>query len=1452
MPLNRISLFGQILVVGAGIVQSPGVPDAKGMTLLQTFTLRERFGVTHPEQPVEFSYTGGAVITSNTAMFGPTGQEVPFQQLSNGNVLIRTRLPKSAIAQTFRQYGNIDPATDTLRINLGNQGKYPIPGDVIQIQARTLPGGISARTNYFIKNLDRAPGTFQLARSKDLGDTVEISTRGSGNAIITKQGWIIDPDDSTFDTIYSKNHGYQRGDPIKLKTAGRLPVPLQSNTTYYVIRLTADTFQLASTYADAGNGAPIDISALGSGIMETSVEWVWTLMSASAPSVSVSQPVEISDRGTYWEVSNGLTGVRVVKSSANPSPYNKAPIQGVRLADGTWSGGKTNYLYNAYTSSPVDTATGYTLKILESGPLVTRMEAAYSFNRPTYTYGSGHRIISVDPANDTVMVAGNPYYWGGSTSVAFHANGGTLPCGLSENELYWPTSKAYDQSLKQTSFQFTDTKGGKVVDITCSPKGPAYVQETVNLAGPGFFKETITLYAGHKSIVIEDDMDSRVQYFLNLYQANRFVPTQARYRGHGASNMTCGYTLVGGTRSPYAGYTDAFYELSYETPRDSGYLCSSNTIKYAPLWYITNSGRETGWYWMFYDSVASRSAPLVGYYIGRTSRYLGAVFCGPGLYTSPSHFAAGNQPAAGITMHAGFRGPDGRSYQRTRREWALFVGTKEDLSAPSDIQPIGIERNILSGINLTRLASYSLNVSDPIGGWPPPYTSRATYDQFVKRIHTDSAYRSYVYKVSPEIRDLIDMWTGNSAADVEVMVSRIEQLIQHWQHILVNRNGTFDSWWHYYQPGLAWSPKLERLLAVLNSPAATFEQKERAKSAAAFAASVFWDNDYVPWDPDTAEGTGNINQAAQYSNYRAKNALVLFTQAFMAEKQASASQYAQGVYQYYLNPLSGAPRGSTHYHAAAIDPTLTNFIELKNRGVDIKTYPLWKKYGRWMLNALTPPEPRFGMGRKMVSLGDGNTEATPSHGVLATLFRFADPDSSKQMQWGWTAQNTSTRKAHGQFSAASFLVIDENAPAQIPQLRSEHFPGYWSVMRHGFQTPNETVLWFANGDWYSDHRHADSGQVSIYTLAAPLAIDWNPNLYYPHVAGAYQHNRVVRESEIGQAWNADNAALSSGENWGLASQTEFSSFIHSSNATTAFTSKDGTVWNRTVRTVAPNLRYPVILVQDAFTGRESKTSKVLTWNLMADGNVETPAGPYTPIQRVNTGGTATPNAYPSTGSAYSLGSGLQKFSFTGQSWLAHPTHGIDWELYLLPDGNQKFLIGNWGHTMHSNREMSEYQTTNGAPFREQQHILRVQGTGSFTTLILPYRKREAAIRSVTESSCGIQVVQGAEALCFDNSSYSYEDGTKKMLTTFDNTSASFAGISVTGGPTEVTTTPTQVTITAHGSKGLRTLTLPGRWTAMEPITKNGTYYVWDYQSDVPLSLTLPLRRLPAPQLRVKQ
>lgn len=1433
MLLLKLVAIECLLLAGTLAGQGGRSPNPPATRRLGEFRLLERFGVAHPAQPVEFPYAGAPVDPHTTHMIGPAGEDVPYQQLSNGNILIRTALPPSRKASAYTPT-EINPAADTLTIDLNLlTGAYPTSGDVVQFEGTNMPGGVMRGVNYFLKQT--STGTYRLSRRKDLSDTVDISS-APNNTVVRKQGWIVDPDGGG-KAFYCKGHGYSTGDPILLTSTGLLPSPLSTDHPYFVIRLSGDVFQLADSHRAALTGDALAVTDTGSGLLETTVDWTWTL-AAGRPSASQFQPVELTESDKIYTVANGLTGLRVVKTAGNLRPFTLAPIQGVRLADGTWVATGPNSLYETSTPKPPAFITGYSARLIESGPLLVRIEAAYTINRPEYTYGDGYSIVTVDLRSNTIVLTGNPSYWNGSTSVQFHVNGGGLPCGLIEHKLYWPINRTYNPTLNQTTMAISEIRGGPAVPLTCAATGHPSAQETMSLSGPGYFKETLSLYAGHKSVTIEDDTDSQVQYFLNFIVPRSFVPNQARYRGHGATSMTCGYSIRGSAKIPYVPYTDAIVDIPPDSNEDASYACGANSLRVAPIWYLPATGVDTGWYWQLYDSKAPDSAPLIGYYIGRTSRYVTPLFAGPGLYISQSHFSANKSPAAGVTMFVAQRSADGRSVQRTRREWQIYVGTKADLRDPTGTQPIGVERNVLAGINLSHLARYVFEYPDPPDGWPPPFQDRDAYAGMVQQVRRDSSYRNSLAASAPDMRDLISMWTSDTPLGVEPVVSHLEQFALHWLNILVNTNGNFDPWWHYYQPGLVWEPLLTRAMAVLNSEAATPAQRSRVKVVAALAASIFWDNDYVPWDVDSGEGTGNANQGDQFSLYRAQNALTLFTQPLMLQKAAEARTYAMAVYVSYLHPVSGVPLGSTHYHSAAMDPALANFLDLKNAGLDIAQYSRWSGYGRWLLSALTPPEPRFGNPRKVVSLGDGNTEGQAMHGMIATLLRTVDPTLAAELQWAWSSQNTATTRTYSEFTAPSFIVIDPNAPKLLPNLSSADYLGYWSMLRHGFGTLNETVAWFINGGFYGDHRHADSGQVTIYAHSAPLAIDWNANLYYPQVPGGIQHNRVVREADIGRSWNSDNLPLDAVANWGPPTGTSFAGFSRASSAQTTFLAADGATWTRNVQLISPDAHFPVVFVRDRFDGANTAVPKVLTWNLMAQGPVDTPAGTYNPILRLNTSASGQPNVWPSNGPDYPLQPGLQKFHFNGQSWPAHATMGIDWDLYLVPDQEQRFYIGSWGHNMHNNREMSEYLGTNGTSFKESQYILRVRGKGSFGTLILPYGKGEARPPSVIQDDCGLHFVNGAKEFCIGSTSYWYRDSVARILTTFDAPAAEFEGISIAGGPTEVILDDKTVTIQASGTGGTRVVNLPGSWEPPPGVTKTGSAFSFDYAGGARATFTL--------------
>lgn len=70
---------------------------------------------------------------------------------------------------------------------------------------------------------------------------------------------------ATTDICSATAHGYQTGDRVRLTTTTTLPAGLAAATTYYVIKLTADTFKLAASDALATAGTAVDVTDTGTG-----------------------------------------------------------------------------------------------------------------------------------------------------------------------------------------------------------------------------------------------------------------------------------------------------------------------------------------------------------------------------------------------------------------------------------------------------------------------------------------------------------------------------------------------------------------------------------------------------------------------------------------------------------------------------------------------------------------------------------------------------------------------------------------------------------------------------------------------------------------------------------------------------------------------------------------------------------------------------------------------------------------------------------------------------------------------------------------------------------------------------------------------------------------------------------------------------------------------------------
>lgn len=345
---------------------------------------------------------------------------------------------------------------------------------------------------------------------------------------------------------------------------------------------------------------------------------------------------------------------------------------------------------------------------------------------------------------------------------------------------------------------------------------------------------------------------------------------------------------------------------------------------------------------------------------------------------------------------------------------------------------------------------------------------------------------------------------------------------------------------------------------------------------------------------------------------------------------------------------------------------------------------------------------------------------------------------------------------HSSFFGTTLLKIDTDLPDARPEFASANFPGYLSVLRQGGNTPLETAVWFVNGNHYWDHSHADQGEVVIYALGAPLSLDWG-STYEPRVDSAFMHSLALSERVFGRKWDADAPPVQEESRWGTfagtkTSQTQFSARPQGGVVAARMTAPDGVfTWTRTVALDRLRQDLPVILIRDRYEGPEAQAPKVFTLNLVADGGVEIPGGKVTPQSRIRgyERNHSERQEMPSAGKAFDLPAGVNRLGFTGQPWKVHPDRGIDFDVYVVANEPRQGLVGNWAHAWHPAGAMDEFERTNGRPFEERQHILRLRGSGGFTVVVVPRRKGAARpdVR-VREENGATVVSNGAESVTF--------------------------------------------------------------------------------------------------------
>jgi hypothetical protein len=876
-------------------------------------------------------------------------------------------------------------------------------------------------------------------------------------------------------------------------------------------------------------------------------------------------------------------------------------------------------------------------------------------------------------------------------------------------------------------------------------------------AGKGYYKCTVRLDAGRPSVLLEDESDLEAFWNIDLYRAVK--PNQFRYWGHYSHDARFGQDEDG---MVYRGRLlnldyDAIVPITFNRLRLQSYVTNEDGFATILPW---DPWRGTGgFYWQMLNTKGTDKSNTLGIFAAKASRAIGAAVNGPGFWLRPPQKRPNPKiPAAPALCGVGvnnFRGsPDARIFPKSRFAWGLFVGTKADVKPVKELQTINHEMNIVGGINLNKVHRYIVDFPDPKGGYGGLFMDKASVDAVKKRVKDDKlgplgkGYFGYLYQADSAARSLFDLWGEPGRELFDKQVAATLEVARDLLETLANGRGIFSFPYHYWHGGSRMAAELPMLDQLLGDTRCTPEQRKKLKAATVLFGSIISDDDFVPLIPDTGLRYGSENMLVQFAASRKSYALFLAAHPAFSERAKRIIEEAPKDLERVFDE-NGVVAQSPHYAGASVLPTLMLLAMVQQRGKDpFLGSARASKFGEFYMNFLTPPEVRFNSpgayplapgARAPVILGDGAMDPSVLYGLHGTALRSADPKMSARLMGAWQQSN----KIHASFYGTSAVRIDDTLKAEDPKLGDYNGPGYYSVLRHGWGTPNESALWMITGDRYRDHRHTDHGSIVLYALGKPLITNWS-SFGSPNVGGSFMHSGVTLEKHLPEPWDKDGAnMLGAGNGWnstllayasydeGAFSKARFDTMIQEPRSGSDKTPKmRKVVWTRTVVALRPKPDRPIYVIRDECDATDLK--RIATVNLNAKGAIATPAGEFTPDEkrlhpRVAMLGSKDSKDLPFTGPAIALRNRVSRFSFTGQ-------FGVDCDVFVIADGAEATL-GNWGVSIQSG-------IIGGTPAIMRQHILRVRSSGPVITVIVPRDRADKQNATATKDGDSVAVTIG--------------------------------------------------------------------------------------------------------------
>jgi len=332
-----------------------------------------------------------------------------------------------------------------------------------------------------------------------------------------------------------------------------------------------------------------------------------------------------------------------------------------------------------------------------------------------------------------------------------------------------------------------------------------------------------------------------------------------------------------------------------------------------------------------------------------------------------------------------------------------------------------------------------------------------------------------------------------AAAALEMLRARVhaKRIFGHY--------GAYSMAYHYNYAKAVY-PKI---VAVINDPARiTAAQRRQMRRLCAFYA-------YDLNSPDTfPHGTGfhlnNPNMTIMAIEARVKSASLLPNLPRFRQWGARSRELLTDFF-HRFTMSSGAPFENPHYTLGvsmnwAIQ---ANELLMANGLGDALDDPLFRKSMQFVMNWLTPPDPRFNGHRLIMPVGNGSYQSVPKDFTerFVKYYRKRDPLLAGQLQW---FGNVTMPKARFKGKDMQVRLVK----SVMPKLTSGWFKDYGVIFRHGFGTQYETMMHLLAGQCFG-HNEVETDQMvySIYAKGQPIHLSFG-NGYFPMYYRPWLRNRI--------------------------------------------------------------------------------------------------------------------------------------------------------------------------------------------------------------------------------------------------------------------------------------------------------------------------------------------------------